>query len=102
MHVGGDEHELLNIGFAAVHLPERPFMLLGQQSIADPTRAPAGRHTAWAYMPRPQALPTGQAAGTGTSTGSRHRSSASRRGSATGSWLDMCSHRPPLSAATPI
>jgi len=27
----------------------RPFVLLGQQSIADPTRAPAGRHTAWAY-----------------------------------------------------
>jgi phytoene dehydrogenase-like protein len=24
-------------------------MLLGQQSIADPSRAPAGRHTAWAY-----------------------------------------------------
>ncbi len=27
----------------------RPRMLLGQQSIADPSRAPAGRHTAWAY-----------------------------------------------------
>jgi phytoene dehydrogenase-like protein len=30
-------------------LPERPFMLLGQQSLADPTRAPEGKHTAWAY-----------------------------------------------------
>jgi len=30
-------------------LPERPFMLLGQQSLADPTRAPGGKHTAWAY-----------------------------------------------------
>ncbi len=30
-------------------VPERPFMLFGQQSVADPTRAPDGKHTAWAY-----------------------------------------------------
>ena len=29
--------------------PERPFVLLAQPSLFDPTRAPAGRHTAWAY-----------------------------------------------------
>ena len=29
--------------------PERPFVLLGQQSQFDPTRAPDGKHTAWAY-----------------------------------------------------
>ena len=29
--------------------PERPFVLLAQQSLFDDTRAPAGRHTAWAY-----------------------------------------------------
>ena len=34
-------------------LHERPFLLLGQQSIADPSRAPAGRHTAWAYTHGP-------------------------------------------------
>jgi phytoene dehydrogenase-like protein len=28
---------------------ERPFVLLAQQSLFDPSRAPAGRHTAWAY-----------------------------------------------------
>jgi phytoene dehydrogenase-like protein len=28
---------------------ERPYVLLAQQSLFDPTRAPAGRHTAWAY-----------------------------------------------------
>ena len=28
---------------------ERPFVLLAQQSLFDPTRAPAGQHTAWAY-----------------------------------------------------
>lgn len=29
--------------------PERPFVLLAQQSLFDSTRAPAGKHTAWAY-----------------------------------------------------
>lgn len=29
--------------------PEQPFVLVAQQSIIDPTRAPAGQHTGWAY-----------------------------------------------------
>jgi phytoene dehydrogenase-like protein len=29
--------------------PERPYMLVGQQSLVDPGRAPAGQHTLWAY-----------------------------------------------------
>ncbi|HWE39381.1 MAG TPA: NAD(P)/FAD-dependent oxidoreductase [Isosphaeraceae bacterium] len=29
--------------------PERPFVLLSQPSLFDPTRAPAGKHTAWGY-----------------------------------------------------
>ncbi|MGZ3872672.1 MAG: phytoene desaturase family protein, partial [Mucilaginibacter sp.] len=29
--------------------PEKPFVLLAQPSILDPSRAPAGKHTAWAY-----------------------------------------------------
>jgi phytoene dehydrogenase-like protein len=29
--------------------PEKPFVLLAQQSLVDPSRAPAGQHTAWAY-----------------------------------------------------
>jgi phytoene dehydrogenase-like protein len=35
-------------------VPDAPFLLLGQQSVADPSRAPAGRHTAWAYTHGPQ------------------------------------------------
>jgi phytoene dehydrogenase-like protein len=55
VHVGGSEDELLG-SVAAAHdgLPERPFLLLGQQSVADPTRAPEGRHTAWAYTHGPR------------------------------------------------
>ncbi|HEX8504622.1 MAG TPA: NAD(P)/FAD-dependent oxidoreductase, partial [Hymenobacter sp.] len=29
--------------------PARPFVLLAQPSVFDPSRAPAGKHTAWAY-----------------------------------------------------
>ena len=29
--------------------PEKPFVLLAQQSLFDPLRAPDGKHTAWAY-----------------------------------------------------
>jgi phytoene dehydrogenase-like protein len=29
--------------------PENPFVLLAQQSVFDPSRAPEGKHTAWAY-----------------------------------------------------
>ena len=54
VHVSGGEDEIVHTMNAAVRgLPERPFLLLGQQSIADPTRAPAGKHTAWAYTHGP-------------------------------------------------
>jgi phytoene dehydrogenase-like protein len=34
---------------AAGGYPDRPFVLLAQPSVFDPSRAPQGRHTAWAY-----------------------------------------------------
>jgi phytoene dehydrogenase-like protein len=57
VHVGGGEDELLDTIATSGHaLPRRPFLLLGQQTVADPTRAPAGKHTAWAYTHGPQDL----------------------------------------------
>jgi phytoene dehydrogenase-like protein len=54
VHVSGDEDELLDTIATSEHAwPERPFLLLGQQSIADATRAPEGKHTAWAYTHGP-------------------------------------------------
>ena len=51
LHVGGtlamvaqSENET-NDGTA----PERPYVLVAQQSVFDDTRAPAGKHTLWAY-----------------------------------------------------
>lgn len=51
VHLGGSLAEVA-AGERAVaegKVPERPFVLLAQPSLFDPTRAPAGRHTAWAY-----------------------------------------------------
>ncbi len=40
------------------HLPDHPYLVIGQQSLADPSRAPAGKHTLWAYSRVPP-LPKG-------------------------------------------
>jgi phytoene dehydrogenase-like protein len=55
VHVAGEEVEIIEaIASSQSQLPERPFLLLGQQSLADPSRAPAGKHTAWAYTHGPR------------------------------------------------
>ena len=51
VHLGGTLKEI-SAGEAAVargEHPERPFVLLAQQSLFDPTRSPEGKHTVWAY-----------------------------------------------------
>ncbi|HEX4035904.1 MAG TPA: NAD(P)/FAD-dependent oxidoreductase [Solirubrobacteraceae bacterium] len=51
VHLGGTLEEIA-ASEKAVHLgepPQRPYVLIAQQSLADPTRAPAGQHTLWAY-----------------------------------------------------
>jgi phytoene dehydrogenase-like protein len=51
VHVGGTLEEIAGAeaDVADGRVPERPFVLLAQPSLFDPTRAPAGRHTVWAY-----------------------------------------------------
>jgi phytoene dehydrogenase-like protein len=36
------------------HIPKKPFLVLGQMTLTDPTRSPAGTETAWAYTHVPQ------------------------------------------------
>jgi phytoene dehydrogenase-like protein len=51
VHLGGTLEEIARseAEVAAGRIPERPFVLLTQTSLFDPTRAPAGKHTVWAY-----------------------------------------------------
>jgi phytoene dehydrogenase-like protein len=51
VHLGATLEEIAASEAAAVRgeVVERPYVLLAQQSLFDPTRAPDGRHTAWAY-----------------------------------------------------
>jgi phytoene dehydrogenase-like protein len=50
LHVGGSFAEVAQseADVAAGHHPDRPFCLVTQPSVLDPTRAPAGKHTLWA------------------------------------------------------
>lgn len=51
VHVGGALAEIADAEAAVWRgeHPERPFVLVAQQSLFDPSRAPAGKHTAWVY-----------------------------------------------------
>jgi len=51
VHVGGTLPELVASELAPWEgrIPERPYVLVGQQSYFDQSRAPAGKHTLWAY-----------------------------------------------------
>jgi phytoene dehydrogenase-like protein len=51
VHLGGPPAEIIEAERAPWQgrHAERPFVLLAQQSLFDDSRAPAGKHTAWAY-----------------------------------------------------
>jgi phytoene dehydrogenase-like protein len=42
-------------------LPSHPYLVIGQQSLPDPTRAPAGKHTLWTYSRVPSRIEGGWA-----------------------------------------
>src|SRR5216684_455764 len=47
VHVGGTLEEIVESERSFTS--DRPFVLVGQPSLFDPSRSPAGQHTAWAY-----------------------------------------------------
>ena len=51
VHLGGSLEEIAHSEkeMTQGRLSERPFVLLAQPSLFDPTRAPEGKHTAWVY-----------------------------------------------------
>lgn len=60
VHLGGSAAEIVAAEEAVARgeVAPRPFVLLAQPTVADPTRAPRGIHVAWAYCH----LPSGSAA----------------------------------------
>lgn len=51
VHIGGEADAIAvaeNAVWEKKH-PDKPFVILAQHSLFDPTRAPEGKHTAWAY-----------------------------------------------------
>jgi phytoene dehydrogenase-like protein len=59
IHLGGTFAEIAASAKAAweSEIDERPFVLLAQPTLFDPTRAPPGQHTAWAYCHVPNGSP---------------------------------------------
>ncbi|HEV2755448.1 MAG TPA: NAD(P)/FAD-dependent oxidoreductase [Actinomycetota bacterium] len=56
VHVGGSMDEMVRYA-SQIDLgmvPDRPFLVLGQMNVADPSRSPAGTETVWAYTHVPQ------------------------------------------------
>ncbi|MDB5001314.1 MAG: FAD-dependent oxidoreductase [Mucilaginibacter sp.] len=51
VHIGGTLEEIVASEKAPANgqHSDKPYVLLAQQSLLDPSRAPEGRHTAWAY-----------------------------------------------------
>jgi phytoene dehydrogenase-like protein len=51
IHLGGTFEEIAasELQVSRGSHPQRPYVLIAQQSVVDTTRAPAGKHTLWAY-----------------------------------------------------
>jgi phytoene dehydrogenase-like protein len=59
VHVAGTAEEVAASEAASSggRIAERPYVLVAQQSLVDPTRAPAGQHTLWTYCHVPNGSP---------------------------------------------
>ncbi len=57
VHIGGPAEEVIDAERTVARggIPRRPFVLFAQATVADPSRAPSGKHTAWGYCHVPHA-----------------------------------------------
>jgi phytoene dehydrogenase-like protein len=58
VHLGVDRKGFVDVAAALSkgEVPERPFLVLGQMTTADPTRSPRGTESAWAYAHVPHGV----------------------------------------------
>ncbi|WP_129785315.1 phytoene desaturase family protein [Promicromonospora panici] len=58
VHLGVDRNGFVDVAAALSkgEVPERPFLVLGQMTTADPTRSPRGTESAWAYAHVPHGV----------------------------------------------
>lgn len=65
VHLGVDDAGFVDFAadLAVGRAPQRPFLLFGQMTTADPTRSPAGTESAWAYTHLPAGRWTDQQVG---------------------------------------
>lgn len=58
VHLGVDHDGLVDVAadLSVGRMPRTPFVLLGQMSVADPTRSPLGTESAWAYTHIPRSM----------------------------------------------
>lgn len=58
VHIAADLHDLSAFAqqVSTGYVPDRPFLLVGQMTTADPTRSPAGTESLWAYTHVPRAV----------------------------------------------
>jgi phytoene dehydrogenase-like protein len=59
VHLGGTLAEVAHSEAEVIagRLPDRPYCIVAQPGVADPTRAPAGKQTLWAYCHVPSGCP---------------------------------------------
>lgn len=65
LHLGGDAREVAAAERSTYRgaVPDRPFVIVVQPSLVDPSRAPAGRHVVWAYRHVPPGSTDARAVG---------------------------------------
>jgi phytoene dehydrogenase-like protein len=59
VHLGGTAEQIVDVEAATARgdMPDQPFMLVGQQYLADPSRSAAGLNPIWSYAHVPHAYP---------------------------------------------
>ncbi|MEO9329390.1 phytoene desaturase family protein [Gordonia aurantiaca] len=64
VHLGADTHTIAysTADIETGNIPDHPFLLFGQMTVADPSRSPSGTESAWSYSHLPRGVTDDEAA----------------------------------------